>query len=144
MSATAAAKREIIRQFFEDIWTDQDMDLADEVLDPEFSFVLPFVTLENREAFKQLVLHNHVAWQDLTYTLLDSVADDDEKGAAYWRSKGTHVNTWNGIEATGNQMSIEGITFFKFSNGKLSLALVQNDFTTLLHQLGVSELPKRR
>ncbi|MCB0179644.1 MAG: ester cyclase [Anaerolineae bacterium] len=140
---SAAAKREIIRQFFEDIWTDQNMELADEVLDPDFSFALRFVTLENRDAFKQLVLHNHVAWQDLTYTLLDSVADDDEKGAAYWRSKGIHVNTWNGIEATGNQMSIEGITFFNFSNGKLLQAHVQNDFTKLLHQLGVSELPKR-
>ena len=137
---SAAAKKEIARQFFEEIWGNQNMELADELLDPDFVFALPFVTVKGRDTFKKLVHGSHAAWQDLTYTVFDIVAEE-EKVAVYWHSKGTQVNTWNGIEPTGKSMSIDGMTFFDFSNGKMTQAIAQNNFAQLLYQLDLIELP---
>ncbi len=95
---------------------------------------------DGTEAFKNLVRANRTAFENLTYSAApgDVVAEDD-KAAAYWTMTAKHVGTWAGIEATGINVSIEGITFFRFgADGKITDARVQNDVRGLRRQLGTS------
>lgn len=46
-----------------------------------------------------------------------------------------HVGTWRNIEPTGKDVSIQGLTFFRFDGGKITEAKVQNDVFGLIRQL---------
>ena len=124
----ANENRIAVRRFLDDIWSKGDMDAVDELLAPDF------------EAFKNLVHANRTAFQNLTYRAApgDVVAEDD-KAAAYWTMSAKHVGAWAGIEATGIDVSIEGMTFFRFgADGKIIDARVQNDVRGLRSQLGAT------
>lgn len=122
------------RSFLEDIWSKGDNAAIDKLLSPNFAFILSFMRTDGREAFKNLVQANRTAFRDLTYTMEDVVADEN-KAAAYWTMTGTHVGTWNNIEPTGKDVSIQGMTFYKFADGKIVEAKVQNDVIGLMRQL---------
>ena len=134
----ASENRIAARRFLEDVWSKGDMNAVDELLDPNFAFILSFMRTDGLEAFKNLVRANRTAFENLTYTSApgDIVAEDD-KAAAYWTMTSRHVGTWSGIEATGINVSIEGMSFFRFgADGKIVDVRVQNDVRGLRRQLG--------
>ena len=136
----ANENRIAVRRFLDDIWSKGDMDAVDELLDPNFAFILAFMRTDGVEAFKNLVHANRTAFENLTYVAApgDVVAEDD-KAAAYWTMSAKHVGTWAGIEATNVDVSIEGMTFFRIgADGKIIDARVQNDVRGLRRQLGTS------
>ncbi|BAZ47622.1 hypothetical protein NIES4103_02240 [Nostoc sp. NIES-4103] len=126
--------RAAARRFLEDIWSQGDLTAVEEILSPDFAFILSFMTTQGTDAFKNLVVRNREAFRNLTYIVEDVVAGEDE-AAAYWRMESTHVGTWRNIEPTGKQVSIHGLTYYKFSNGKIVEAKVQNDVLGLMQQL---------
>lgn len=121
-------------RFLTDIWSKDDPGAVDELVSPDFSFILSFVAIHGVNNFKELVRLNRAAFHDLTYTVEDVVAGEN-KAAAYWKMNGTHVGVWNDITPTNKEVSIEGMTFYKFSNGKIVEAKVQNDVLGLMKQL---------
>ncbi|MCB0130940.1 MAG: ester cyclase [Caldilineaceae bacterium] len=134
----ATENRVAARRFFDDVWSKGDMSAIDELLDPNFAFILAFMRTDGLEAFKNLVRANRTAFENLTYVAApgDVVAEDD-KAAGYWTMSAKHVGPWAGIEATGISVSIEGMTFFRFGpDGKIVDARVQNDVRGLRRQLG--------
>ena len=136
----ANENRIAVRRFLDDIWSKGDMDAIDELLDPNFAFILAFMRTDGVEAFKNLVHANRTAFENLTYVAApgDVVAEDD-KAAAYWTMSAKHVGTWAGIEATNVNVSIEGMTFFRIgADGKITDARVQNDVRGLRRQLGTT------
>ncbi|GAB2784628.1 hypothetical protein GCM10027275_31120 [Rhabdobacter roseus] len=122
-----------------EIWSKGDMDTADEILDPDFNFILAFAHLKDREAFKKLVGINRQIFENLTYHVDDDEGDvvaDETKGAGFWRMTSKHVGTWRNVPPSNNEVSIKGITFFKFSpDGKMIEARVQNDVMGLMRQI---------
>ena len=49
MTVTQRDERETkVRRFYDDVWSQGDMDAADEILDPGFRFILTFLTIEDR------------------------------------------------------------------------------------------------
>ena len=136
----ANENRIAVRRFLDDIWSKGDMAAIDELLDPDFAFILAFMRTDGIEGFKNLVHANRTAFENLTYVAApgDVVAEDD-KAAAYWTMSAKHVGTWAGIEATNVDVSIEGMTFFRIgADGKITDARVQNDVRGLRRQLGAT------
>ena len=114
------------------------MAVADEILDPAFRFILTFITTETREDLKKLVVNNRNVFEHLTYTCspFDLVVDET-KAAAYWTMNAKQVLEWRNIPARNKDVSLEGMTFFRFSSeGQITEARVQNDVIGLLTQLG--------
>ena len=120
--------------FLEDIWSKGDNAAIDKLLSPNFAFILSFMRTDGREAFKNLLQANRTAFRNLTYIMEDVVADEN-KAAAYWTMTGTHMSTWNNVDPTGKDVSIQGMTFYKFADGKIIEAKVQNDVIGLMQQL---------
>ncbi len=126
--------------FFREVWSKGDMEVLDQILDPNFNFILAFAHLKDREAFRKLVIANRRIFENLVYHVDDDEGDvvaNDEKGAGVWRMTSKHVDTWRNVPASNNYCEIQGITFFKFSpDGLLIEARVQNDVLGLMRQIG--------
>ncbi|WP_201981956.1 ester cyclase [Hymenobacter rubidus] len=132
--------KEAVRRFLEEIWSKGDQAAMEEVLAPDFQFILAFAQLDGREAYKNLVIKNHEIFADLTYSLasLDDVVADEQKAAAFWSmSTSNHRGTWRNVPASGEAVAIKGMTFFRFNEaGKMTEARVQNDVLKFMLTIG--------
>lgn len=124
-----------IRRFMTEIWSKGDMNTIDEIIDPNFAFILAFTRTDTIDGFKGMVTKNRVAFQNLTYIPNDIIADDD-KAACWWTMTSKHVGTWRNVPGTNKDVAIDGVTFFWFSpEGKLAKAVVENDVMGLMRQI---------
>jgi len=57
-----------------------------------------------------------------------------------WRCAGTHQKTFLGAEPTGKKVTVEGLVFDRYRNGKLIESFSQWDALGLLQALGL--IPK--
>jgi steroid delta-isomerase-like uncharacterized protein len=129
-----------LRRFMTDIWSQGDMAAIDELIDPAFAFILAFTRTDTREAFRDMVLRNRVAFEGLTYVPNEVVADD-AKGACWWTMRSRHVAPWRNVPASNRDVSIDGVTFFWFTpEGRFERAVVHNDVLGLMRQIGGVEM----
>ena len=111
------------------------MNTIDEIIDPNFAFILAFTRTDTIDGFKGMVTKNRVAFQNLTYIPNDIVADDN-RAACWWTMTSKHVGTWRNVPGTNKDVAIDGVTFFWFSpEGKLAKAVVENDVMGLMRQI---------
>lgn len=128
----------LVRRFYDDLWTRGELTAADEILEPEMLFVLPFARIQGREALKGLVVANHRAFAELTYHIApDALLIEGMRAACEWRMTGRHVGEWNGIPASDQEVAIPGVTLFELGpSGRIREARVHNHYFGLLTQLG--------
>jgi steroid delta-isomerase-like uncharacterized protein len=143
--ATEQQNTETIKKYVTEIWNKGDISAIDELIHPDFNFILVFAHLTNKEDFKKMVAINHVVFQDLTYYVDDPFGDivvDETKGSCFWRMTGKHIGSWRNVPASNKDVSISGITFFKFTeDGKMIEARVLSDVFSLMNQIdGIKEL----
>ncbi len=74
-------------------------------------------------------------------TLEDVVAEGEEV-ACRFTLRGPHGGEFNGIPATGIEVSVPGITVLRFAGGKCVERWSQADFLGLMQQLGVIPAPE--
>ena len=65
------------------------------------------------------------------------VVADCAMAAVHWEGTGTNTGGGNGIPATGSAIRVEGVTFFKFRDGKISEEWTVFDQYAFLKQLGL-------
>ena len=126
-------------RFLEDIWSQGNLALSNEILAPDFVFLLgvPPYKVEGPEAFNQLVVRNRTAFQNLTYVPdREGTVAEGDMVAAPWSMHAKHVGTWAGITASNKDVAIDGITHFRFVDGKIAAARVQNEALSLVRQCG--------
>ncbi|TDB64027.1 ester cyclase [Arundinibacter roseus] len=142
--ATAQENEKKILSFFRDIWSEANLDVVDQLLDPDFNFILSFAHIKDRESFKKLVQFNHQAFEKLTYHVDDEEGDvvaDETKGAGFWRMTSKHVGMWRNIPGSNKEVEITGLSYFKFSpEGLITEVRVHNDVMGLMQQIGGIEL----
>ena len=131
-AATAA-----VTSWFDDIWSRGDMEAVDNVLDQNLAFVLSFNQTHGLDQFKKLLMINRTAFENLTY-VGDEIVVDGNTAAAYWTMHTTkHRAPWNGVEPSGKEASIHGMSFFHFGeNGKIVEIKVISDLYGLMTQIG--------
>jgi len=138
MSRTKSNKEAIYR-FMHEIWSQGNLETVDELFETEIKFILSFAQTHGKEQFKKLLNINRKVFEKLTYHVHDRENDivaDKKKGAAFWTMTGIHVGPWRNIPGTNKEVSIQGISFFKFNKeGKITEVRVQNDVIALMTQL---------
>ncbi len=124
-----------IRRFMTEIWSKGDMNTIDEIIDPNFAFILAFARTDTIDGFKKMVNVNRNVFEHLTYVPNDIVADDG-KAACWWTMSSKHIGTWRNVPGSNKDVTIDGVTFFWFSpQGKLVKAVVENDVMGLMRQI---------
>ena len=129
------------RRFLEDVGNKGNLDLLDEIADPNCVIHqadgVGGNDLRGREALKQLVKMYYAAFPDLRFTVEDQIAEDD-KVVTRWSSEGTHKGELMGIAPTGKHAAgVTGISIDRYSGGKFVEGWGNWDTLGLMQKLGV-------
>ena len=126
------------RRLFEELWNDRKLNLADELIAPDYRNHDPNTPDfgAGPDAYKKLVGMYTKAFPDLRLTIDDMIAEGD-KVVVRWTSYGTHKGELRGIPPTGKETSVTGTTICRFSGGRIAEQWLVWDTLGLMRQLGV-------
>ena len=133
----ATDNKELARRIMEEIWNNQRVDLADEIIASDFVQHDPHspFPVEGLEAYKQFVKHYLNAFPDLHFTI-EEIVSDGQTVVTRWSSTGTHSGDLPGIPATGRRTTSSGIVCGRVENGRFVESWSNWDTLGLMQQLG--------
>lgn len=134
----------LARRVFDEIWSQGKLDVADEILTPDFvgrpaGLGEPFT---GPEGAKEFIGRLREAFPDMTFTVETMIAQGDQV-ATRWTGTGTHDGKLMGFEPTGRQVAVGGMTFLRFEDGAIVEGWTQPDALGLLEQIGAVPSPAR-
>ena len=134
----AEANKAISRRIVEEPFNEGRYDVIEELIAPSFVNHDPSVTddLVGPEATRQLIETYRNAFPDIRITIEDQLAEGD-RVATRWTARGTHQGELMGIEPTGKQATVTGLTIDRIENGKIVESWNNWDTLGMLQQLGV-------
>ena len=118
--STLQANKALVRRNFEVIWTQCNLDVADEIIDPHYVGHIAALpdTVRGVEAFKQLVMLYHLSAPDIRFEIQEQLAEGN-KVATRWIVHGTHQGEFMGIAPSGQRMSVTGMSFHRIEQGRI-------------------------
>ena len=121
----------LVEDFYERIWNDGNLDVATELLTPEFSFRGSLGNeMQGRDAFKSYVRSVRTALADYQCEILSCVAEENQAFAKMCFS-GRHVAAFRGYEPTGKLVQWLGAALFKFEDSRIAGLWVLGDLAGL-------------
>jgi len=131
------ANKAIVRRYLEEFWNKGNMDVADEIIDPEYiHYTAGVPDIISLEEAKQSIAEARTAFPDLQWTVDDIFAEGD-KVVVRETFRGTHQGEFMGIPPTGKQVTMTGIGIGRVAGGKLVEAQGNYDMLGMMQQLGV-------
>jgi steroid delta-isomerase-like uncharacterized protein len=123
---------------YEECFNKGDLSMVDDVISENFVSRTPNPggLPPDREGFKQTVNLLRSGFPDLNMTVDGMVAEGDTV-AARVTARGTHTNEFMGIPPTGKQVTMTGMDFVRFENGKVVERWGAWDQLGMMQQLGV-------
>ena len=145
MSSEAEENKAIPRRYVEEVFNEENLQLADEIFDRYLAHQPDGSTLQRGpEDVKQFVGEFHKAFPDLHVTIADQIAEED-KVVTRWSMRGTHLGEFRGMVPTSKEMEINGIGIFRFSEeGKVVESWDSYDQLNLMRQSIEQELRTAR
>jgi steroid delta-isomerase-like uncharacterized protein len=130
-------KKVILQRFFTELFNQAKLSVADELVAANYlnHNAAPGET-SGREGLKQFVTNLHGAWDDLTFTVEDQVAEGD-KVTTRFTITGTHQGEFVGIPATGKPIRVQAINIHRVANGQIQEGWLEWDTLGMMQQLGV-------
>lgn len=92
------------------------------------------------DAFNERLRLFLTAFPDIAFTV-DLVVAEDDLAASLWTATGTHSAEWQGIPATGVEVTWSGVNIFRFECGKIAESWGEADHISLRQQLGATDVP---
>ena len=96
--------------------------------------------VEGREGARAFYTQFHAAFPDLRLEVFETVEQDDLVAARYAFS-GTHSAEFFGVPATGREVRVDGMSIFRFRDGRIATRWQSMDAAGLLMQLGALPAP---
>jgi predicted ester cyclase len=135
----AVDMKQVSRKILEDVFGKGKLEYLDQVCDSSFKGHDPLSGEIDVAGFKKEAENFRAGFPDLTPTVLGLCAEGDTV-CMLWRCTGTHQKPFMGVEPTGRKITVDGITFDRFRNGKLVESFAQWDTLRFLQGLGI--IPK--
>jgi predicted ester cyclase len=139
---SAQDSRAIVERFYEELWNNRALNVADEIIAPDC------VTHQLRSGAEvvgvprgpEIVKHHIEEWlkgfPDLRFDVEQIIAEADHV-VSRSLMRGTHTGTWLGLAPTGKQVNIRMIVIQQIVNGKIAADWVLVESLGLLQQLGL-------
>jgi predicted ester cyclase len=105
----------VVRRFMAEVLTGRNLDMADEMLAPNY---VNLSTGTDLAAFKGFITGMRSAFSDLRIETDDLVAEGDAV-VARWKMEATHTGSLMGESPTGKKISSRGLTYYRLVNGKI-------------------------
>jgi steroid delta-isomerase-like uncharacterized protein len=135
--------KDTFRRYMEEVWKDENLDIADEVFAEKYlSHQSDGTALERGpEDVKKFVREYRSAFSDIEDIVEDMIGEGD-RVVTRWTLRVTHTGDFRGIPATGKRITITGIGIFRFSEeGKVVESWDSLDQLGMLRQLGALPAP---
>jgi len=137
--------KRLVKNFFEEVWNNKNLDLLDEVYSPDFVLHALWqntsaggaIEAHGIEPAKKVIGGWLAGFPDMTVTVDDQVAEGDRVGSRH-TSTGTHTETFMGMAPTGKKATITGMTITRIENGKMVEAWTAWDALGMFEQLGLA------
>jgi hypothetical protein len=100
---------DVARAWFEELWSKPDLDLADEIIDPNYAPEWIHIDKRGPEQVKHEVRYFRSIFPDLTYEIVDYASQKDRIWVRY-KARGTQKGKAWGFDATGIRVDFEGVT----------------------------------
>ena len=135
----------IVRRYFEEILDGGNLDLVDEIFEPQYVLHDPSSPHEVRgvEGTKRFVGMFRSAFPDIAHSIEDQIAEGD-KVVTRLRARATHTGDLMGIPPTGKGVTIEGTSIWRIADGKIGECWFNYDALGLMRQLGVVPKPEEQ
>ncbi|AHG02021.1 hypothetical protein HALLA_01595 (plasmid) [Halostagnicola larsenii XH-48] len=129
--------RQVIERLYEDVWNGKNPNTAEELVHDAYVIHDRELAdkLQGPELYNALASSTRELFSDLTFTIEDVVAADDEV-ALRWTMVGTHDGPLFGVEPTGEQVELTAIEINRFEDGQLIETWTQSDQLGLMEQVG--------
>jgi len=136
-SMSAEENKAIVRRQEEELFTQGNLDAADEIFAPNYVGHDPSNPEDIRglEAAKQAASDYRKAFPDLQVIIEELIAEGD-KVAARVRFRGTHQGELEGIAPTDRRVESTGIVISRIEGGKIAEDWANLDDLGLMSQLG--------
>lgn len=109
----------LARRWFEEVWNQRRGDTIDELLTPESVCHSPAGVLEGPEGFRSNIHGPFLrAFSDIDAQVEDVIAQGDTV-VVRWHTTVTHTGHGLGFPPSGRQVSVRGMTWFRFEAGKM-------------------------
>lgn len=114
----------IVRRFFEELWNERKLEVADEIFAPDCvthqlqSGAEIAAVPRNAEAVKEHIGEWLKGFSDLVFTV-EQIFGEDDRVVTCVVMRGTHTGVWNGISATGKEVSIRMTVIHQIVNKKI-------------------------
>jgi predicted ester cyclase len=107
--------KEIVHEFMMEVLSGQNLDIADEILAPNYVNLL---TGADVNGFKQMLMGMGNAFTDMRLEIDDLIAEGDVV-VARWKMEMTHSGSLMGETPTGKRISSRGLTYYRLVNGQI-------------------------
>jgi steroid delta-isomerase-like uncharacterized protein len=124
------------RRIFEEVWNQQNLSAADEIVASNFVDHDPQSSIHSLEAYKQFVRYYLTAFPDSHFTVEDEISEG-QMVVTRWTVTGTHTGNLGAIPATGRRITVTGISCGRVENGKIVEGWTNWDTLGMMQQLGV-------
>lgn len=130
------ATKEFFNQFLQFINT-ADEDLAQQLISPAAKFHVPFQAdpLQGPKGYLTIIGMMRSGFPDIQWSIEEMISEND-KVAVRFTMKGTHKGTFFGVPATGKQIAVSAMNFYRLSDDQIIEELGQPDLLGLLTQIG--------
>jgi predicted ester cyclase len=135
---TPEQNKRLARRALEEIYTNGDLEVADELVHPDFLNHEPAhpELPAGPESAKQTARSLHTAFGGLRFEVVDEIAEGD-KVVQLVTMSGRHTGPLMGHEPTGKEFSVRHIHIWRIADGKIVDHWGSRDDLGLLTQLGL-------
>jgi predicted ester cyclase len=138
----SAQNKAAMRRIFEEIWTQGNFEVANEILSPDYiGHFLPPGAPTGREGFCWYIQMYRTAIPDL-YAQVDDMVAEGDKVVSRVTFRGTHTGPLMHIPPTGKEVTVTAMVMTRFENGQNVEAWGESDRFGLMQQLGVIPAPQ--
>jgi len=128
--------KRIMRHHVEDLFNAHDLSELPRWLAPGYTYRVLGQSIEGYQGYMSTVLPLWEAFPDAHNTVLQMIAEGD-RVATLWRATGTHSGAFFGVEPTGRQIALLGVTIERVRGGKRLQGWGVPDMLGLMQQLSV-------
>jgi steroid delta-isomerase-like uncharacterized protein len=130
--------REIPLRVFDEILNEGRLDVADEIVAPNFRLHSPtrLEPIEGPDGFKQFVTDLRRGFPDLKI-VVDQTMAEGEMVAIRSHVTGTHLGTYRGIPPTRRQIQKTQLHMFRIADGRIEETWQEIDGLGVMQQLGI-------
>jgi steroid delta-isomerase-like uncharacterized protein len=145
IAMSGANNKAIVLRLIEEVLSNGNLAVVDELIDPNFSLHLPGLQepLRGTEGLKRAVEGFRSGFPDRRMVVEDAICEGD-KVAVRVTQQGTHRGVFQGINPTGKQVNVTAIAIFRVADGKIAEEWLSSDRLGLLQQIGAYPQPQSR